>query len=58
MIVLTPQDIDMHRAPGCDSERIKDVREHLRREVTNLLALETEICHTVWPRTDIDDRPR
>ena len=47
VVVLAAQDVHMQCAPGCYGEGIKYVREHLRREITNLFALDTQVSHAI-----------
>ena len=47
VVVLAAQDVYMQRAPGCYGEGIKYVREHLRREFTDLFALDTQVSHAI-----------
>ena len=49
MVVLPAQDVDVQRDASRDGEGIEDVREHLRGEVADLLALELEVGDAVWP---------
>jgi hypothetical protein len=48
VVVLAAQDVYVQRASGCHSERIKYVREHFRREITDLFALDTQVGHAIW----------
>jgi hypothetical protein len=47
VVVLTAQDVYVQRAPGCNGEGIKYVREHLRRKITDLFALDTQVSHAI-----------
>ena len=47
VIVLAAQYVYVQRAPGCNGEGIKYVREHLRREITDLFALDTQVSHAI-----------
>lgn len=47
VVVLATQDVYMQRAPRCHGKRIKNVREHLRREITDLFALDTQVSHAI-----------
>ena len=49
VIVLSAQDVDVQRDASRDGEGIEDVREHLRGEIADLLALELEVGNAVWP---------
>ena len=55
VIVLAAEDVNVERDPGSDGERVEDVREHLCREVPDLLALQPEVRYAVWPRANIDN---
>lgn len=58
VVVLAAEDVDVERDAGSDRERVEDVREHLRREVPDLLALQPEVRHAVRARADVDHRAR
>jgi hypothetical protein len=58
VVVLAAQDIYMQRAPGCHCEGIEYVREHLRREITDLFALDTQVSHAIGTRADVDNCAR
>jgi hypothetical protein len=47
VVVLATQDVYMQRAPRCHGKRIKYVREHLRREIADLFALDTQVSHAI-----------
>ena len=58
VVVLPAQDVDVQRHASCDGERVEDVREHLRGEVADLLALEAELDDAVRPVRQVDDGAR
>ena len=58
MVVLPAEHVDVQCHAGGDGERVEDVREHLRSEVPDLLALQLQVRHAVRARADVDDRPR
>jgi hypothetical protein len=47
VVVLATQDVYMQRAPRCHGKRIKYVREHLRREITDLFAVDAQVSHAI-----------
>ena len=47
VVVLAAQDVHVQGAPGCHGKGIKYVREHLRREITNLFAFDTQVSHAI-----------
>ena len=47
VVVLATQDVYVQRAPRCHGKRIKYVREHLRREITDHFALDTQVSHAI-----------
>lgn len=47
VVVLAPQDVHMEGHASCDCERIEYVRDHLRREVADLFALQLQVRHAV-----------
>lgn len=55
MIVHAAQAVDMHRNPSILRKRLDNMRNHLRRQLTNLLALETKLNHSVWASREIDN---
>mgnify|MGYP001369130697 CR=1 FL=1 len=55
VVVLSPQNVDMESASRSDGERVEDVGDHLARQISNFLSLETELCDTVGSRADVDD---
>lgn len=58
MIILTSENVDVQRHPGGHGKGVEDMGEHLRREVSQLLALDTEVRDAVRSGADIYDRPR
>jgi hypothetical protein len=58
VVVLAPKYVDVYRTAGCDRKRVEDVREHLRREVADLLALHAQVRHAERPRADVYDGTR
>jgi len=48
----------MQRAARCHGEGMEYVREHLRREITDLVALDAQVGHAIWARADVDNRAR
>ena len=58
VIVLSSEHINVQSDARSDRERVEDMREHLRREVPDLLALDAEVAHAVRARADVDDRAR
>lgn len=58
VIVVSAKNIDVQRNSSRYCEGVKDVGEHLGREVSYLLAFDTQICHTERPRADVNDRAR
>ena len=55
VIIFASQYIDVQSYASGDCERVEDVWEHLRREVSYLLPLDAQVRNTVWARADIDD---
>jgi hypothetical protein len=58
VVVLAAQDIYVQRAPGCHGEGIKYVREHLRREIADLFALDTQVSYAIGTRANVDNCAR
>jgi hypothetical protein len=58
MIILASENIHMKCNTRCHSERVKHMRDHLRRKIANLLSREIEGGDTVWPSRDIYDSSR
>ena len=55
VVVLAAQHVDVQRHAGRHRKRVEDVREHLRREVPNLLALELQVRNAVWAPGYVDN---
>ena len=55
VVVLTAEDVDVKRRATGDRERVENVREHLRREVPDLLALELQVRNAVWAPGYVDN---
>ena len=55
MIVLPSEHVDVQSDARSDREGVEDMREHLRREVPNLLALELQIRDAVWASGYVDN---
>ena len=56
VIVLSTKDVDMKSDASSYRKRIEDVREHLRREITDLFSLETKVGDAIWSRADVYHR--
>jgi len=54
MVVFAPEDIDVKSYAGCHCKRMEDMRDHLRREVSNLLAFQSELSDTKRTRANVD----
>ena len=48
MVVLPSEHVNVQSDARSDRERVEDMREHLRREVPDLLALELQVRNAVW----------
>ncbi len=58
MIILPAQNIDVQCHAGRDGERVKDMRDHLRRQVPYFLPFQAELGNAVWSRANVDDCSR
>ena len=58
VVVLSPEDIDVERDAGALGERLEHVRDHLGRQVADLLALELQVAAEVGARRDVEDGAR
>jgi len=58
MIVLAAQNVYMQRAPRRHGEGVEYVREHLRREITDLFALDAQVGHAIGTRANVDNGTR
>ena len=47
MVIFSPDDIDMKGYPGCHCKGMEYMRDHLCREVSDLLAFQAEISDTI-----------
>ena len=56
VIILPTKDVDMKSDASSYRKRIEDVREHLRREITDLFSLETKVGDAIWSRADVYHR--
>jgi len=56
VVVLSPDDVDVEGDAGTLGERLEDVRDHLARQVSDLLALELQVAAEVRPRRDVQHR--
>lgn len=54
VIVGAFENIDMERYTSSGSKRQEDVRNHLAREVTDLLSLQAKVDGSEWATGDID----
>lgn len=49
MVVIFPlQNIYMESHARRHGERVEDMREHLRGQISYLLALDAQVCDTIW----------
>ena len=55
VVVLAAEHVDVKRHAGRHGERVEDVREHLRREVPDLLALQLQVRNAVWAPGYVDN---
>ena len=58
VVVLPSEHVDMECDPSGDGERVEYVREHLSREVADLLPLQLQVRHAVRTRADVNDGAR
>ena len=58
VVVLSPKDVDVKRDTGALGERLEHVRDHLGRQVADLLALELQVAAEVGARRDVEDGAR
>ena len=58
VIILASEDVNVHRRARCDGERVKNMWQHLCREVADFFALHAEVGEAVWPRADVDNSAR
>lgn len=58
MVILTPENVNMQSDAGCKGERLEYMREHFRREVSDLLALHIEVRDAEWAPRDVNDCSR
>lgn len=58
MVVGTVRTADVQGDPGRLRKALQPVRDHLRAQLANLLALEAQVDHRVRPVRQVDDRPR
>ena len=56
VIVLSTKDVDMKSDASSYRERVENVREHLRREITDLFSLEAKVGDAIWSRADVYHR--
>ena len=55
VIVLPSEHINVQSDARSDREGVEDMREHLRREVPDLLALELQVRNAVWAPGYVDN---
>ena len=55
VIVLPSEYVDVQSDARSDREGVEDMREHLRREVRYLLALELQVRNAVWAPGYVDN---
>lgn len=55
VVVLAAKDVDVQGDPSGLGERLKDVRDHLGAEVTDLFSLELEVAAEVRSGGDVED---
>ncbi len=58
VVVVAPEAVDVQRDPRGLGEALEAVRQHLRAQVADLLALEAEVRHAEGPVRKVDDGPR
>lgn len=58
MIILSSEYVDVQCYTCCYRERVEYVWEHLCRKVSNLFALELEVCNAVRSTRDVNDSSR
>lgn len=54
MVVFSPEDIDVKSNASCHCKRMEDMGDHLCREVSDLLAFQSELSDTIRTRADVN----
>lgn len=58
VVILAAKYVDVKGHSGSLGERLEDVRDHLGREISNLLPLELQVAAEIWAGGDVEHSAR